>query len=346
MKLQKIAKLIIILFLSSKIQGQTVAAKYAGEFMAIGVGGRALGMGGAYASVAKDITAAYWNPSALAQIDYPQIAFMHSEHLGKLANYNYAAIAAPFEKEYTFALSIIRLAVDDIPDTRNAWVNRETGQVIYDLFDPLGQFDYTKIKYFSSAEYAFYISGAKRIGDNLSLGINAKLIQKKIASNSAYGLGFDIAALFSPYENLFVGANFQDVTTTLVAWDTGRNELITPTLKVGSSYLLSVNSFSFSPAIDVDIRFENRRSSAQFNWGPISYDFRLGAEAAYQNLVALRIGYSDVKQITLGAGIKLPKLNIDYSFAKFAAGKTESLPDSHRLSFILTLEEDKYKRKE
>jgi hypothetical protein len=37
-------------------------------------------------------------------------------------------------------------------------------------------------------------------------------------------------------ENLSVGANLQDATTTLVAWSTGRNELVSPTLKLGAAY--------------------------------------------------------------------------------------------------------------
>jgi hypothetical protein len=336
---------IILFYFYSNIIPQTVAAKYSGEFMSIGVGARALGMGGAYAAVGNDITSSYWNPSSLTQINYPQLAFMHSEHLGNLANYNYAAIALPFNEDYTFSLSVIRLAIDDIPDTRNALINRETGQVIYDLFDPLAQFDYSRIKYFNSDEYAFYISGAKKINEKISLGINAKIIYKNIANYSATGIGFDVSGLYFIYDNLFLAANLQDITTTLVAWETGRNELITPTLKTGVAYIASIQSFYLLPAVDLDIRFENRRSSAQFNWGPISYDFRAGLELSYNNLVALRIGYSDVKQITFGAGVKLPKLNIDYSFAAFTAKKSESLPDSHRLSFILTLEENKYKRK-
>jgi hypothetical protein len=47
--------------------------------------------------------------------------------------------------------------------------------------------------------------------------------------------------------------------------------------------------------------------------------------------------------LTLGAGIKLPKINIDYSFAKFDGD--ENLGNTHRISLVFTLEEDKFKRK-
>src|SRR5271167_1887126 len=54
-------------------------AKYAGEFIAIGVGGRALGLGGAYAALANDVTAGYWNPAGLSDLAYPQFILMHDE---------------------------------------------------------------------------------------------------------------------------------------------------------------------------------------------------------------------------------------------------------------------------
>ncbi|HYR69369.1 MAG TPA: hypothetical protein VER77_05765, partial [Candidatus Dormibacteraeota bacterium] len=37
------------------------ATRYAGEFLRIGVGARALGMGSAFAGLADDGTAAFWN---------------------------------------------------------------------------------------------------------------------------------------------------------------------------------------------------------------------------------------------------------------------------------------------
>jgi hypothetical protein len=60
----------------------------------------------------------------------------------------------------------------------------------------------------------------------------------------------------------------------------------------------------------------------------------------------LRIGYSDVKQLTIGAGIKLPKMIIDYSYSRVSGNQEETLPESHRISLLLTLEDLQFKRKE
>ena len=146
-------------------------------------------------------------------------------------------------------------------------------------------------------------------------------------------------------ENLYVGANIQDVTTTLVAWSTGLNELISPTLKIGSSYkIVEILGGYIMPALDFDIRFENRQFASNFNLGPVSFDMHAGLEWNIENLIYIRGGYNDVKQFTVGAGIKLPKLNIDYSFARFNLSEIERLPDSHRISIILTLEEPRFMR--
>ena len=60
-------KVIAAFLFIPQINAQTVFGKYAGEFLSIGVGGRALGMGGAYVALANDVTAGYYNPAGLAQ---------------------------------------------------------------------------------------------------------------------------------------------------------------------------------------------------------------------------------------------------------------------------------------
>ncbi len=336
--------LLVLFCCSVSVFAQTSVGKYAGEFLALGVGGRALGMGGAHTAIVNDVTAGYWNPAGLARIDYPQIALMHEEHFGNLVNYNYGAVAIPYGNDMSFGISAIRLSIDGIPDTRDALVDRITGQVIYDITNPYARIDYSKIKEFNNTDYAFYLTFAKRQSEDFYWGANVKIISRSIAEYSAFGIGFDAGAYYKPIENLHLGAAIQDVTTTLVAWSTGTNELISPTLKLGAAYGIEFLGGTFMPAMDFDIRFENRRFASNFNIGPVSFDVHSGLEYSYKGLFSVRAGYSDVKQFTLGAGVKLPKLNIDYSFARFSASETERLNDSHRISVMLTLEEPKFLR--
>ena len=340
--MKKITLVLSFLLISiTSLYSQTVIGKYAGEFLAIGVGGRALAMGSAQVAIVNDVTAGYWNPAGLARINYPQVALMHEEHFGSLMNYNYGAVAIPYGKDMSFGISLIRSSIDGIPDTRNALYDAN-GDGILDIHTD--RLDYTKITEFSNTDWAFYLTFAKRHSDNFYWGANVKLIKRNIAEYSAMGIGFDVGAFYNPIENLFLGANVQDVTTTIVAWSTGRNELITPTAKVGAAYAVKFLGGTIMPAVDFDLRFENRQTASTFNIGPVSFDLHGGFEYNFKNIFAIRAGYNDVKQFTVGAGVFLPKLQIDYSFARFSQSEIERLPDTHRISLILTLEEPKFLR--
>jgi hypothetical protein len=334
--------LVVAMLVTASAIAATGVAKYAGEFISLGVGGRALGMGGAFVALANDVTSGYWNPAGLSQINYPQFTLMHDEQFGSLVNYDYGAVAIPFGSNTSLGFSVIRLGVDDIANTQNAGSNGITGDPLSDPNDPNFRVDPNKVTYFNAADWAFYFTYAKKQSDDFSYGANVKIIRRELGDASATGIGIDLGVWYTPFENVQLGANFQDVTTTFLAWSTGRNELISPTMKVGSAYFIEAFGGRFAPAVDFDIRFENRKYASTAHIGPVSLDLHTGLEYQFKDLVALRLGYSDVKQLTMGAGVRLPKLNIDYSFAKFDA--TNQLGNTHRISLMFTLEAEQFKR--
>ncbi len=331
--------LVAMLIAASAVAG-TGVAKYAGEFISLGVGGRALGMGGAFVALANDVTAGYWNPAGLSHIYYPQFTLMHDEQFGSLVNYDYGAVAIPFGASTSLGFSVIRLGVDDIPNTQNAGVDINNNLT----YDPnlWTRVDPDRVTYFNAADWAFYFTYSKKQSDDFSYGANVKIIRRELGDASATGIGLDVGVWYTPFENVQLGANLQDVTTTFLAWSTGRNELISPTMKVGSAYFIEAFGGRFAPAVDFDVRFENRKYASTAHIGPVSFDLHTGLEYQFKNLVALRVGYSDVKQLTMGAGVRLPKLNIDYSFAKFDA--TNQLGNTHRISLMFTLESEQFRR--
>lgn len=334
----KISKLLILtLFLSQGAWAQHLA-KYAGEFLTFGVGGRALGLGGAYSALARDASAGYWNPGALALLNYPELMIMHDERFAGLENYDFCAVAIPYGSDATIGASIMRLGVDGIPDSRNAWEDLNNNGV----FDSDDRIDPNKITYFNAAEWAMYISYAKRLSSDLSCGINLKILHHNLEVATATGIGFDIGALYTLRENWFVAANLQDVTSTLVSWSNGTNELISPTLKLGTAYFIDLFHGRFAPTFDVDVRFENRQFASVAHLGPVSFDPHIGLEFDYKNSVAVRIGYNDIKQLTVGAGLHLRKIDIDYSFARF--GKENDLGDTHRISLRFILQNERFAR--
>lgn len=334
--------LFLLLFFASSVNllSQGTGNKYAGEFLAIGVGGRPLGMGGAYVSLVNDVTAGYWNPGALAMMNYPQFSLMHDERFGNLVNYDYGSVAVPWGVNASLGLSVIRLGVDDVPNTEKAWVDLNNNG----YFDNGDRLDYGQIRFFNAADWAFIATYSKKHSDKLSYGVNLKVISRSIDDGSAWGIGFDVGAIYSVSPKFRIGANLQDITTTLLAWNTGRKELITPTAKIGGSYDIPFfKTGRITPALDFDVRFENRKFASLASAGPVSFDMHAGLEYGFKDLFALRVGYNDVKQLTFGAGVKLPKLNLDYSFAKFDG--SDQLGNTHRISVTFTLDDEKFKRK-
>lgn len=319
-------------------------AKYAGEFMATGFGSRALAMGGAHTAVASDVIAAYWNPAGIMHQKYPEIGLMHEQRFGGLATYNYGGIAWPFGSKSTLALSITRLGVDDIPDTRNALIDRDGDG----LPDPNERPDYSQIRYFNAADWAAYLTYAFRGSNHMNLGINLKIIRRDLAEGSAMGVGFDVGAQYRVTDEFLLGATAQDVTTTLIAWSTGTNELVSPTLKLGAAYRVSALGGTVTPALDLDMMFENRQTASTAHLGPVSINPRFGVEYAFRDLFALRAGFNDTKRLTFGAGVHLPKLYLDYAFGQNALsneGISDGFSDpSHIISVRVVLEEKHFQR--
>ncbi len=337
--MNSIKKILLVVLLCLSSQSIFAQNKYAGEFLSIGVGGRPLGMGGAYVALVNDVTAGYWNPASLSRINYPQFSLMHDERFGNLINYDYGSVGIPFGKNASLGFSVIRMGIDDIADTRNALIDLNGNGIL----DPGERLDEDKISYFNSSDYAFYFTYSKKASDKFSYGANLKVLRRNIAESSAWGLGFDVGVNYNPFGRFFLGANLQDLTTTYLSWSTGKKETITPTAKIGTAYSIDALGGFITPAVDFDVRFEGRKESANANLGNVSFDMHAGLEYSFKNLISVRTGYNDLGNLTLGAGVKLPKINIDYSFAKFDG--QDQLGNTHRISLVFTLEEEKFQRK-
>lgn len=215
--------LLIPIFLSShKVLAQS-SPKYSNEFMAIGVGARALAMSNAMTSVSDDVTSIYWNPAALTDIEHRyQFSFQHAAYFAGVANYDYLGAAMAIDTDSHMGIGIIRLGIDDIPDTRL-------------LFDDQGRIDYSRINFFSSSDLAIVFSYARGVsfisgenfadGGGLTFGMNAKVIRRRIGEFAdAWGFGLDASAKYR-YNDWNFGVMLRDITTTFNTWTINKEEL-------------------------------------------------------------------------------------------------------------------------
>lgn len=325
---------IILLSIANHLYSQSPA--YSNEFLSIGVGARTLAMGNANTASVSDITSGFWNPAGLVNIpSNVQIGLMHSEYFAGITKYDYGSIASKLKGDNTIGFSFLRLAVDNIPNTT-------------EMMDVNGQFNYDKIKSFSSADYAFLFSFSKKTKiTGLNFGANAKIVHR-IAGDfaSAWGFGLD-AALQYQKDNWRFGIMGKDITSTFNAWSfnlsdkmketfskTGNEipvssvEITLPKLICGIAYQYYIqDKFSILPELDLDFTFDGKRN-VLIKSKAVSIDPHVGIEFGYNNFIFLRGGLTNIQNVkefdgttqkviqpNMGIGIKLKKLMIDYALS-------------------------------
>ncbi|MFU8812170.1 MAG: PorV/PorQ family protein [Balneolaceae bacterium] len=347
--------LLALMLAPAGAQAQTfVTAKFGGDFLSVGAGARALGMGSAHAAVVGDVTAAYWNPAGLANVEKLDIAYMHSERFSGIVSYDYGAIALPLkQRNGVIALSIFRQGVDNIANTLNAF-DRERNLPRENVQDFIEEFSVTDL--------AFLLSYAQKVNDQLAWGVNAKIINHSLGP-FADGWGYSLdAGLQYQTGRTLLGVQVMDLTTMMKFWSvnrdafgdfeetfddelpTGQNERVLPTVKAGVGRLFDFDDIQLTAAADVDIRFENRRTFF-INMGRVSFEPHIGVEGTYLQRLSLRAGVTDFTtdpdnrlfmSPTLGAGLHLGSVFIDYGFSNFG-GQASVLGLSHRISLRVTI---------
>jgi hypothetical protein len=336
---------ILILFVFPTIAQE----KYSNEFLNIGVSARSLGMSNSVVSSTNDVTAGYWNPANLVKIeDKLQMGFMHASYFAGIANYDYGAVAMPIE-DGVIGLSIIRFGVDNILNTIN-------------FRDPNGNFNYNNITTFSTADYGFIVSFARKTKvEGLSLGGNFKIIYRQIGDfANAYGFGLDASATYEKKGWIF-SAMARDITTTVNAWsysldektrevftETGNEipengtEITLPKVLFGVAKEFSIkNQFTILPEVNFDMYFDGRRATL-ISGDQISVDPHLGIEFGYNKFIFLRGGIGNIQkepgfngaedtwlvQPNFGVGIRLDNLfgvgNVLLDYALTALDQTNS----------------------
>jgi len=210
-KINSMTKKILFFSILLFLFGNLFAQKYSNDFLNIGVGARAQGMGKAFVASVNDVTSGYWNTAGLMHLNgnYKyQAAAMHSEWFAGIGKFDYLGFAMPISKNRVVGIQAIRFGIDDIPNTLN-------------LYDKDGKVNYDNILPFSAADYGFLFNYAQGINvkkGKLSLGGNLKVIYRKIGSfANAFGFGLDLGAQYAIGHWDF-GFSGKDITTTFNAW--------------------------------------------------------------------------------------------------------------------------------
>lgn len=330
---------IAILTLCLAIATMAEAQRFSNEFLSIGVGARAQGMGKTGVATVNDATAGYWNPAGLARLDHDgwQIAAMHAEWFAGVGKFDYLSGARRLgDNGRTIGISLIRFGIDGIPNTLN-------------LFEEDGSINFDNVVPFSAADYALIAGLGQKLtkdSDKWTAGANLKIIYRNIGPfANAFGFGLDAGIQYKT-EKWQLGLSGRDITGTFNAWNFNFTddeievleitdneipensiEVTNPQIVLGVARSFELkNNFSLLAEIDFITTTDGRRNTL-IKSETVSIAPNLGFELAYKNFVFLRLGGSNLQQDTdigsdpfwtfdpsLGIGLLFKNLEIDYAF--------------------------------
>lgn len=317
MKYLKTIVIISILFLSFQtvqaqlfpnLGGQRVGTSTA-QFLKIGIGARAMGMGESFVAIADDAEALYWNPAGICQFDNNDYFFSHMDWFIDI-KIDYAGMVFHLNPVNSIGIFFTVLNTEEMMETTE--------------FQPLGTG-----RYFSYGDLLAGISYARNMTDKFSFGITAKYFQETLAELTMSSFLFDFGTYYKTGWK----------TTRFAVSVTNFGPEISPSgyfyYKNLNNERIKVDKFQeFSPPIMFRIgiaadpiysKQHKLSTSVQLNHpNDNTENLNIGAEYWWNSILALRAGYVTgrvERDISFGLGINVPvfrgRFRFDYSTSNF-----------------------------
>jgi len=281
----------------------STAEVFGSGFSSLKLGGsaRVSALGMACTALADDGSAGCWNPAGLTILN---------------------------KKDFVFSVNRW------FKDFRNefvgfAWGDRHGGVGIHLLYTEVGGIQQrigpspTPLSLFSAHELIAGVSYARRIQEQISIGVTLKMFYEKIFIEEAYGFGGDIGILWETHEGgLRLGAVLQNLGKTGKL----RDQDIELPLTARLGLALPVEFFAARWNFVVD-GVKERGFPFHLHWG---------MEYGWRGALFLRCGYQSgykSRGLTGGAGVVWGRYRLDYSYMPLHSG----LRDLHRFSIGIEL---------
>ncbi len=270
------------------------ADPHAAPYLRMGVGARALGMGGAFTAISDDATAAYWNPAGLIKIENIEATFMYAANMGVDRQLNYFA--------YTHWLGMGGLGI--------SWLNAGLSDMPWrdDVGDLLGTKDF--------AANAIMFSYGMEMG-NLMVGATAKILHEDVMDGANTGFGLDLGGMFGVTDNVTAGLMIRDIGSQYGDVDVPLN------WRFGTA----VRALDDALVVGMDVNKVQDIDDFEIHLGA-----EYGMEVHPDYYTFFRAGFNSVEDeaFTTGIGIKVPRLQFDYTYV--TEQEEDVLGNNHRIS--------------
>ncbi len=268
------------------------------SFLDIGVGARALGMGGAYTALADDANSLYWNPAGLAKLEKREFTASHAE-MYESTRLDFLAYAHP-TSQGTFSAGLTYLSQGKI-EGRDSLGRQTAG--------------------FDASDAALSAGYARKLGF-AELGASVKYIRSHIGSTEAQTVAADVGAK-REFGNVTVGAALRNLGPGLKFADQ-RNDLPLR-FAAGAAYRFAEGH---AAAVEVVNGPRGAGTDAAFG-GEFQAVKNLYLRGGYTTQTAITggSGFDVARGLTLGLGFRNEKWSLDY--AVLPSGE---LGRSHRFS--------------
>ncbi|MDI6756809.1 MAG: PorV/PorQ family protein [Endomicrobiia bacterium] len=271
------------------------AGETAAEFLKLSPSARATALGDA-GSTSLDVSAAYYNPGALAGIIQGEASFMHVAHYQDIS-YSYAAAAYP-TKSGTFAASIGSLGVGK-----------------FQGYNALGEptREVTAGASVIGISYANFLVGDTRALSKLAGGLSVKQVSEMLDKKTAATIAFDMGLIYSVLvadRPLALGLSALN-TGGSIKYNPESEGFATPmTIRAGALYSVSAAQNPLNIMLEAAVPQSDTAAVG------------LGLEYIIRGILAVRGGYStgasSIKEavgIRFGFGINLMGVEFDYASA-------------------------------
>jgi opacity protein-like surface antigen len=322
----KTLRCFLLLVLASAVVGTaftqtlTKTGTTAAPLLKIGVGPRAIGMGGAFAATADDISAMYWNPGGLGSSYGNEAMFNHTFWFAGMSVI-YAGVTSRIGDFGTLGVFVETLGLDEM-DVRTVEAPRGTGER------------------FDAGEMVIGLSFGRNLTDDFGIGFTAKYVRENIWHSSATGIALDVGVLYriAVLNELRLAASVSNFGTKMQM--EGIDNLMVVQVGGSTGNLINTNVelesydlpllFRVGVAADVVKSEENRLTLAVDAVHPNDNTEYLntGAEYGWNEMLFVRAGWKslferDTEQgWTIGAGLHYRiagsvKVKVDYAYEDF-----------------------------